>query len=519
MHKLKEGFCFSVRLLDKDSTKLFVNVCGHPDCGLPQTKSGQDILPELLDKQGIDNLAIPIDVSQVIREPSERDPKVDVAFVDVVVSDAITNRCYPDHHFYQHFTERLTALALHWVKQETGLMLDMKTVKLLQNVKRKLGNKTKASESVARKANEMYEEMLRKQEEKDKEAAQEAAKLPDHFNLRAKPQAGAASGVSTGEPQKGGSTDATPSAAPAKKKPMVVELDGAGNEVKSKETAVKRGFLNQPNIKPLYPEGGTPEGNLPDGAGDPLGYLPKSLRSKVKTIDCTGADGAAKMMQTMEAHADGVGRGKSAAQPAVSTENQPAKGEEKKPVANSGEVDGGDDDFVSAWKRKPAADAAAADRDTRKKQEFNPFGIDDSEPSQSPAPPKPAKSPSSSPTVEAAPAPKSAAAVTSPVHVTNGISISEVTGDSIPSPSEWQHTVSEQQDTGVVIEIQVPHAIDNMRELDVDIDERSIRVSALFAEDGHKPLVIPLKRSIDTDATTAKFIKKLKTLKIIAVYM
>ena len=43
---------------------------------------------------------------------------------------------------------------------------------------------------------------------------------------------------------------------------------------------MKKGFLNS-NAKPLYPKG-SEEGILPENAGDPLGYLPKSLRQSCK---------------------------------------------------------------------------------------------------------------------------------------------------------------------------------------------------------------------------------------------
>ena len=49
--------------------------------------------------------------------------------------------------------------------------------------------------------------------------------------------------------------------------------------------AVKKGFLNSAKAQgALYPDGST-EGTPPDGAGDPLGWMPKGLRSKVQVVD------------------------------------------------------------------------------------------------------------------------------------------------------------------------------------------------------------------------------------------
>ena len=48
---------------------------------------------------------------------------------------------------------------------------------------------------------------------------------------------------------------------------------------------MKKGFLNSAKAQgALYPDGST-EGTPPDGAGDPLGWMPKGLRSKVQVVD------------------------------------------------------------------------------------------------------------------------------------------------------------------------------------------------------------------------------------------
>lgn len=63
------------------------------------------------------------------------------------------------------------------------------------------------------------------------------------------------------------------------------KLGDKKGEKKKKET-VKKGFFDK--VKPgeeLYGPEGSNEGVVPDGAGDPLGYLPKKLRSMCKVVD------------------------------------------------------------------------------------------------------------------------------------------------------------------------------------------------------------------------------------------
>merc|ERR1719158_169333 len=63
-----------------------------------------------------------------------------------------------------------------------------------------------------------------------------------------------------------------------KKEPVLVE------EVLPKaERAMKKGFLQKTEGK-LYPNG-SPEGVLPENAGDPMGWIPKKLREKCNIVD------------------------------------------------------------------------------------------------------------------------------------------------------------------------------------------------------------------------------------------
>lgn len=278
-----EGFVLKVFAADH-VTKVFVNVCGHPSVGLPLTRS-MDPIPnaDFLDTFGLDNLIVPISVGDPkhCKKTSELDSGK-MIIVDVVIHPEVVRRVNPSHRLFQDFLTRVTALALDWVTQETGIQLNKKTVKMLPNCSYKdaptkgtandklnaMDNMDPAErkaleESVRKRANDLYEQLLK---ETSKGTATEAGtakayqtdssvKLPESFQLN------------------GGDSKADP---PTKKK-MVTEMP-------TNEPLLRKGFLDNPKAR-LYGEGGTTEGVLPEGAGDPLGYMPKSLRDKCKIID------------------------------------------------------------------------------------------------------------------------------------------------------------------------------------------------------------------------------------------
>jgi hypothetical protein len=71
-----------------------------------------------------------------------------------------------------------------------------------------------------------------------------------------------------------------PAPPPAEPAPQLIE-----EKKPATKTAVKKGFLNNTKGKSLYGPEGSAEGVLPENAGDPLGYIPKSLREKCKIVD------------------------------------------------------------------------------------------------------------------------------------------------------------------------------------------------------------------------------------------
>jgi hypothetical protein len=68
--------------------------------------------------------------------------------------------------------------------------------------------------------------------------------------------------------------------------------------------AIKKGFLNDAKVS-LYPNG-SDEGMHPEGAGDPLGWMPKGLRNRVGVVD-TRHTTAEQQRKAIEAHAGKAG--------------------------------------------------------------------------------------------------------------------------------------------------------------------------------------------------------------------
>ena len=100
------------------------------------------------------------------------------------------------------------------------------------------------------------------------------------------------------------------------------------SEAKAKAPLLKKGFLNSTKGE-IYPNG-SDEGMLfnASNSGDPLGYIPKGLRSRVNVVD-TATTSAEQQKQMMESYADGTQPKRAAPSPAAassggSSELQPA---------------------------------------------------------------------------------------------------------------------------------------------------------------------------------------------------
>ena len=122
---------------------------------------------------------------------------------------------------------------------------------------------------------------------------------------------------------------------------------------------LKRGFLDAKGGV-LYPEGTTAEGVLPEGAGDPLGHIPKSIRDRSKIIDLSKTPMNEVAQKVKEAEAKPPVKAQPAEVP------KPVKAESSPSVANSGLIPPGTcDDFARLMKEMQ--DPLASDVERKEK--------------------------------------------------------------------------------------------------------------------------------------------------------
>jgi hypothetical protein len=330
------GFCFRFRTVD-GRKRVFVNVCGHDDVGMPLGPSGQPVSPEVIQTRGVDNLQIPIAVGPVVSDDAEptvpsSGPKVqpvdaagaaaptlkakppidEVMTVEVILHTCITTLCEAAWRIgdmnnlpavKQKVIARVVGLALDWVKREAGLVALPASIKVVTDMGYRPPRLSEASKH-RRHINAAMDSVSKMTEEELKAAMEEltgkkggapapAADEEEENPIAAKFKLPT---VSSSKP-----AAAAPAGGPsASKKPLIVELGTTTSP--PPEPVMKKGFLNRSDGPGLYGPEGTAEGVLPENAGDPLGYMPKSLRSKFKVVDARdGTPAAAALKEKREA--------------------------------------------------------------------------------------------------------------------------------------------------------------------------------------------------------------------------
>jgi hypothetical protein len=280
------GYALKTMAID-GATKVFINICGHPSVGLPLTRSMDPIpSPEYLDVHGVDNLVIPISVGDPDFFNASDAHAQKMVIIDVVVHVELTRRAAAGTNPRRDdLVSKLSTLAVQWVQQEAGLQIDKRTIKRLENVKYKERPKRpqpRVGEPLdPKEAQQLEERIMRRTEDLYQNLLKESESMA---HLSAVPPTEQGAGLCLPSELKVNTASNPPLG--SKRAPMIVEL---GNSEK-KTPLIKKGFLNNAKTH-LYGEEGTPEGVLPEGAGDPLGHIPKSLREKCKIIDtCIGAE-------------------------------------------------------------------------------------------------------------------------------------------------------------------------------------------------------------------------------------
>ncbi|KAG5480618.1 hypothetical protein LSCM1_06322 [Leishmania martiniquensis] len=236
------GFAFAAKTADESSSYI-VNICGHDSVGPPLARSMNTVEDDYVEHHGVDNLIIPLSVS----EPKETKSRDYAYSVDVVVHTLLIKKCRPGHHLFQHLTEKLVALSIEWVQKECGVQLLLRTCRIAGNPFY-FSDIIDTSESMAEFVKHAAD-LLQMKSASTESRAEEDENIPDALNL-AKAQV------------------------PERKQPLIREV------VPSQ--AIKKGFLVDGNARLYGPDGSC------EGSGkrpDPLSHIPPSLREKCRIID------------------------------------------------------------------------------------------------------------------------------------------------------------------------------------------------------------------------------------------
>jgi hypothetical protein len=217
---------------------LYLNFCHHPGITMPTDKRGRPVAEDQLHR-GVGFLLIPIDVGTWRKVPASETDKLEY-ICDVVFCEILIKRLMHDEYCKanQEFRPHLFELAMKTIEASLPSVQIERTVKLVKKCRYVHAMRTSGG----------YDTPEKFQELKGAAYADDPKPAPQ----------------------------AEPEPAP---EPLIQEKPKG-----KKGTAVKKGFFNSAKAKPLYPEG-SGEGVLPENAGDPLGYIPKSLRQKCKIVD------------------------------------------------------------------------------------------------------------------------------------------------------------------------------------------------------------------------------------------
>ncbi|CCW64733.1 unnamed protein product [Phytomonas sp. EM1] len=241
------GFCFSGVAID-ERTKYIVNVCGNDALEKPLAKNMTPVPEQYLDERGIDNLIIPISVSDPLKlSASDYD-----YCIDVVVHSSVVSRCRKEHPLFEHFISRLIELSVEWIQKECGAVVQLKTCKPRDlNLFIPKGTSTGAPDPLIE---------LKRAAEALSIASQKMASSEDNENI---PIPDSLHCGATSKGTKGSS-------------PLIQEV------ISNK--GVQKGFLLQPKGR-LYGEGGSSEGE--GKVYDQLSHIPESLRKRCKVVNAS----------------------------------------------------------------------------------------------------------------------------------------------------------------------------------------------------------------------------------------
>jgi len=239
------GFCIQTDSLGTPAGRWYLNLCRHSLVDMPVAHSGKTVSREYILGHGVSSMKIPFDMGSFRKLKERAEGAKQTAYAVDVVFNPFIIQMFMDDEFNATMAEYrpfIINLALQRIESSIGVKLSTQKVKLVKKFFYKDGEGPNCNEP--RDFTELPQEM----------------EIEGDDEVQRKPAASA----EPAEPEE----------------PLIQDMS-----VK-KKPAVKKGFLNN-SSKALYPEG-SKEGVVPENAGDPMGYLPKSLRKNCKIID-TGA--------------------------------------------------------------------------------------------------------------------------------------------------------------------------------------------------------------------------------------
>ena len=288
---------FVVKLKAPDGTRHYANICSHPAIQRPLNPADQEVENGVLRTRGIDNLRVPLLLSPVRTVPLGGDDEEEAVCFDVMFNTAVLDVALPGGAS----EDANSAAAAHGIDPALSKMVRMRLVELaLSHAEQDLGYKLGRAYTLPKNAS--YKggvgggrQPVPCQALRNLIAAQEAAEL--------QVQQHAAAGPWKSKREAAGQTTRA-------KIEELASFEDDRLEERRQQPLIKKGFLSAQSAKGrhLYPNG-SEEGMLYGDvkvAGDPLGYLPKGLRSRVKVVD-PATTTPEQQQQMMEDYANGSG--------------------------------------------------------------------------------------------------------------------------------------------------------------------------------------------------------------------
>ena len=288
---------FVVKLKAPDGTRHYANICSHPAIQRPLNPADQEVEDGVLRTRGIDNLRVPLLLSPVRTVALGGDDDEEAVCFDVMFNSAVLDVALPGGAS----EDANSAAAAHGIDPALSKMVRMRLVELaLSHAEQDLGYKLGRAYTLPKNAS--YKggvgggrQPVPCQALRNLISAQEAAEL--------QAQQHAAAGPWKSKREAAGQTTRA-------KIEELASFEDDRLEERRQQPLIKKGFLSAQSAKGrhLYPNG-SEEGMLYGDvkvAGDPLGYLPKGLRSRVKVVD-PATTTPEQQQQMMEDYANGSG--------------------------------------------------------------------------------------------------------------------------------------------------------------------------------------------------------------------